>query len=366
VDEVKWGGREEFFRSNTIAKAVATAETIKAPSSPQASAPLQSQGLVVVDGDAFMGESIKPRKVLLRTMSHAEPVFFEQSINQIFAWRGVGKSCLGFGLTAVFAKGGKFLNWEVPERTRVLYIEGELPESQVQERWKQIIGTTNGYARLVTIDKQPGHMFPSFASATGMDAVEATLARLKAEGFDTKVLFLDSISTLFNVAANDEENWITIQSWLISLRSRGLCVFFFHHAGKSGMSRSHSKSEDMLDISIKLEAPTEKETGCLHAVLTYDKARAGLSEQPTEIKMRRTHSDSCLCRKNPGEIVIGCRGDQVKWECRSAIDAKKAEAIQMFSENQTVRQIAKSLKVPVSTVGSWRSAWVADRNEREL
>ena len=311
---------------------------------------------VTVDGDKFLQEKIRPRKVLLRTISNHEPVFFEQSINQIFAWRGLGKTCLGLALTAAFAKGGKLLNWEVTEPIRVLYIEGELPESQIQERWRQIIGETNGYARLATIDKQPDHMFPSFATPTGMERVEATLAQLESEGFRTEVLVLDSISTLFNVSANEEENWITIQSWLIGLRSRGICIFFFHHAGKSGLSRSHSKSEDMLDVSIKLDFPKEKEEGGLHAVMSYDKTRAGLSEPPAEIKMRRVHSENCSCRKTKS-MVIGCPGDKVEWIYQLAIDTRKIDAHQMFSEGASVTVVAKALKIPIGTIKTWRTAW---------
>ena len=102
----------------------------------------------------------------------------------------------------------------------------------MQERWKQIIGKTNGRARLVTIDKQPEHSFPSFATAEGMARVEATLAQCAAEGFPVDVLFLDSVSTLFNIAANDEENWILIQSWLLRLRTQGMCIFFFPSRGE--------------------------------------------------------------------------------------------------------------------------------------
>jgi AAA domain len=315
---------------------------------------------VMVDGDSFMLEKIAPRKVLLRTKTKREPIFFAKSINQIFAWRGNGKTCLGLGLTMAFAKAGSFLNFEVLEKANVLYIEGELPEEQMQERWRQIIGKTEGRARLITLDKQPEHLFPSFASEIGMARVEETLKQCEADGFKVEVLFLDSISTLFNIAANDEENWIKIQSWLISLRSRGICIFFFHHAGKSGMSRSHSKSEDMLDVSIKLDTPAEKEEGCLHALLVFDKARNGINEPGAEIKMRPAHSADCLCRSGTGHsLVVGCRGDSVTWEHQVSIDLKKAQAFEVFASGDagTIRTMAKDLDVPRSTLGRWRKEW---------
>jgi RecA-family ATPase len=291
------------------------------------------------------------------------PIFTEQSINQIFAWRGLGKTNIGFGLTAAFAKGGDLLNWEAPQRSRVLYIEGELPAAQAQERWKQIIGETNGYARLITIDKQPGNTIPSLATAVGMARIEKTLTQLESDGFKTDVLFLDSISTLFNMNANDEESWLAVQTWLIKLRSRGLCIFWFHHAGKSGMSRSHSKSEDMLDVSIKLEAPKEPEAGCLHVLMSYDKARAGYSEPQQEIKMHRVHS-ICLCQTKAG--IVGRPGDRVRWESKAPGDQKRSEAEQRFRSGKSNADIAEELDITPSTVRVWRKRWKDDHEQQTI
>jgi hypothetical protein len=313
------------------------------------------QPLITVDGDAFIQENIKPRKALIRLIDRKSPIFTEQSINQIFAWRGLGKTCLGFGLTKAFATASSFLNWEATDRCRVLYIEGELPASQAQQRWRQIIGPTAGYAKLVTIDKQPDNMIPSLASQVGMAKVEKTLAALESQGFKTDVLILDSISTLFNIPANEEEGWLGIQSWLIKLRSRGLCIFFFHHAGKSGLSRSHSKSEDMLDISIKLDHPKDPDTDCLHALVHYDKYRSGFAEPDAEIKMYRRHSANCLCGRS--KTVVGCSGDSVEWERKLSGEGKRADAERMFQDGMANQDIADELDITPSTIRNWRKKW---------
>jgi hypothetical protein len=355
----EWGKREADFRRLTIAKAIVSAEKTKDEPSKTNANPGTTEPprpFVMVRGDSFMLEKIAPRKVLMRTKTRGEAIFYAKSINQVFAWRGNGKTCLGLGLTAAFATGGSFLNFESPVPVNVLYIEGELPEEQMQERWKQIIGNTGGRARLVTIDKQPEHTFPSFASTEGMARVEATLAQCESEGFSVDVLFLDSVSTLFNIAANDEENWINIQTWLLRLRSQGLCIFFFHHAGKSGMSRSHSKSEDMLDVSIKLDTPDDKEEGVLHAILEFDKARHGISEPRAAIKMRPMHSPACACNATKGKLV-GCRGDSVSWEHEILTDLKKAQAFEMFVRGVSVRKAAQDLGVNKSKVGRWREEY---------
>jgi hypothetical protein len=314
------------------------------------------QPFVMVDGDAFMLEKMKPRKVLCRTKDKKEAVFYAKSINQIFAWRGNGKTNLGMGLVWAFATAGSFLNFEVPEKVNVLYIEGELPEEQVQERWKQIIGNTGGRTRLVTLDKQPEHRYPSLASEAGIARMEETLKKCAEDGFQVDVLFLDSIGSLLNMEGNEEGNWIRVQSWFMSLRSRGICLFFMHHAGKSGLSRSHSKSEDMLDVSIKLDNPTEREEGCLHAVLHYDKARHGLSEPDAEIKMKPVHTEDCVCRKMGG-VVLGCRGDKVEWHYEPSQNVKKAQAFEMWAAGGSVRSVARDLEIPQGTAARWHREW---------
>lgn len=374
----KWLNREQYFREHTIATAIKTTERIngEAPNTAEGKVAVKSkvaeaanqvtgglETLVASNGDGLMKEIVAPRRVLLQTISNKEPVFFEQSINQIFAWRGTGKTNLGLGLTKAFATAGSFLNWEVPQRSRVLYVEGEMPLAQLQERWKQIVGHTDGYAHIVAVDKQPDHIIPSLSTKIGMDKVEATLAKLESEGNKIDILMLDSISTLFNIKANDEETWIAIQAWLIKLRSQGLAIFFFHHSGKGGMSRSHSKSEDILDVSIKLEDPEQKEEGILHAAMSYDKSRSGLSEPKAEIKMRRMHSNNCPCMKTPG-CLIGCRGDSVQWEYKVLTDSKMEKAFKMFDEGSTLGEVAKEFRVARSTVQYWKTKWDSNRAAR--
>lgn len=314
--------------------------------------------LVTISGDDFLAEDIPPRKVYIRLISTGEPVIFEQSINQIFAWRGVGKTCLGLGFACCLATAGDFLNFRCEERVHVLYVEGELPASQMQDRWKAVVGKTDGYAHLATIDKQPGNRYASLATDAGMTKIENKLAEMKAAGSEIKVILFDSISTLFNIQANEEDEWIRIQEWFISLRSRGVTVFFLHHAGKGGFSRSHSKSEDMLDVSIKLEAPDEQEPGHLHAIMSFDKARAGLNERPAEIKLQRTHSEKCKCGARPIAGMF-CPGDGVKWE-HAQTKNPKFVAEGLFAQGAKIKDVASLVKVPEGTVKYWHANWARE------
>ena len=224
--------------------------------------------LVVSDADAFLEKYIPPREVLMKTRADSA-IFYAQSINQIFACPGevpakpISLSESSERLSAEV----NCLTWSALRPTRVLYVEGEIPASQLQDRLKQVIVNSSKNLRIITLDEQPDNEIPSLLSEYGRKLIEEAIG-------DAEVLVLDSISTLFNFSTNDEENWLAVNAWLKKLRSKGLCIIFLHHAGKTGLQRGSSKAEDLLDTSIKLEQPRDYriEEG-LRANLTFDKTR---------------------------------------------------------------------------------------------
>ncbi len=223
--------------------------------------------LIVHDLTEFKTAEFPVREPLVRLDGHDTVIFFDRSLNQIFAWRGTGKTMVALALAGAIATGGKFLNLRATRKSRVLYAEGESPNAQLQERVRLLIGPTDpGFFRFITLDSQSNGI-PSLSTATGRQALEEALG-------DAEVLVLDSISTLAWIPTNDEEEWLELLSWFARLRSRGLCVIFLHHAGKSGLQRGHSRSEDMLDVSIKLsKSPEDDELDWLKLKLEYDKFR---------------------------------------------------------------------------------------------
>jgi len=227
----------------------------------------RTRRLIVHDLQDFLTESFLAAEPLVRLTATDIPVFTSSSINQIFAWRGTGKTMVSMALAGAMARGAEFLRWHATRKTKVLYVEGESRNSQLQQRARALIGPTDpGYFRILTFASQVGGIQP-LSTPEGRQAIEAEMGA-------TEVLFLDSISTLGWFATNDEENWLEFLRWLNHLRQLGLCIIFLHHAGKSGMSRGHSRSEDMLDISIKLTRDeADKDVDWLKVTMEYDKFR---------------------------------------------------------------------------------------------
>lgn len=294
----------------------------------------EPQPLVVVGADDFLKLDIPPREVLLESMEHKCPVIYGQSINQIFAWRGTGKTNVALGITKALATGGTFLRWKGTRPCNVLYVEGELPAAQMQERMRLLVGETDGHARLITLDLQPDNEIPTLARMAGQRLIEDALDC-------TDVLILDSISSLFGISTNDEENWLQIQNWFKQLRSKGLAIIFLHHAGKSGLQRGHSRAEDMLDISIKLSQPRNysPEQG-LRCVLQFDKVRG-----------------TAMVDSAPLTISLETLNGEAVWKTAASAEEQKQQAFALYDTGASVRVVAEQLGVSVGKAQSLRAQW---------
>ncbi|MGC2170075.1 MAG: AAA family ATPase, partial [Candidatus Sulfotelmatobacter sp.] len=202
----------------------------------------------------------------------ATPVLTAKSVNQVVGFRGSGKSNFELSWAVALATGTDFLCYQTVRACRVLYIDGELPDEQIQERLQYFAsGEVVANLFVVSVDKlrKEGLTAPYINTAEGRAAIEKLCELLHVE-----ILILDSMSTLMSLGTNDEENWIAINNWFIQLRSKGLCVKPVMHAGKNqGLgSRAHSRAEDQPDLNIQLIA-LDEESDNLHCKLEYRKVR---------------------------------------------------------------------------------------------
>lgn len=202
------------------------------------------------------------RQLLTREFPEREPILapwlLTQSLNMIYAWRGIGKTHMALGIGFATATGGKFLKWEAPRPRRVLYLDGEMPGAAIRDRLRALVDADDrefdpSYFQIVTPDAQDGPL-PDLATAAG----QATIERIAAE-HDSELIVVDNISTLCRASGpeNDAESWRAPQEWALRMRRAGRSVLFIHHSGKGGAQRGSSKREDTLDVSISLTRPTD-------------------------------------------------------------------------------------------------------------
>jgi hypothetical protein len=290
----------------------------------------------------LINRELPAREVLL---SQGEtPVLFEASLNQIFATRGLGKTNLALGLAGCLASGSNsFLRYHAPKATNVLYVDGEMPLVQLQERIRVFVGDVPSF-RYVNAEDLPGCRIPSLSVKDGKGQAAIVAA---VEAHESQVLVLDSLATLFRFETNDERSWIELEDFFKLLRQKyRLCVITLHHAGKAGLQRGHSRGDDLLDVSIKLDKFPEWEPGDgLQFQLKYEKVRHGgylesfdaaLIEGKWEVNPPTASTDEVkeLLDKGKGRIAIAKATGVPEWKVRKIQAQMKAEGLTKLNKEK--------------------------------
>jgi len=80
----------------------------------------------------FLNLGIPPREMLL------SPILPERSLSILYAPRGIGKTLLALSIGLAVASGSNLLRWSTPKPRRVLYVDGEMILSDLQQRLSEI------------------------------------------------------------------------------------------------------------------------------------------------------------------------------------------------------------------------------------
>ena len=173
----------------------------------------------------------------------------------LYAWRGIGKTFFALEIAYAVASGGSFLGWTAPKPRGVLYVDGEMPGTVLQERIARIVSSSEqeaapGTFRIITPDMQEAGM-PNLSEQAGQQEIGRHIDET------TELVIVNNLSCLVRGGGreNDAESWLSVQDWALRLRSRGKSVLFVHHAGKGGAQRGTSKRENVLDVVLLLRRP---------------------------------------------------------------------------------------------------------------
>ena len=287
----------------------------------------------------FITKEYPPRDMLLA------PVMAVQSLNMVFAQRGIGKTYFSLSVAYAVASGGAvFGRWFAPSPARVLYIDGEMPAVTLQHRLQSIAAGAESdihdpdLLRIITPDEQDEAM-PNLATKVGQEAIEPFL-----EG--VKLVVVDNLATLARTGkANDEDSWLPVQEWLLSLRRRGISVLLVHHAGKNGTQRGTGAKEDILDTVLELKRPNDYRTdeGARFEV-HFSKAR-GL-----------TGDD---CEPFEAQLALDDAGN-FAWLTRRVEDAEEERVRELLREGNSERDVAEETGVNKSRVHRIREKMIRE------
>lgn len=275
------------------------------------------------DMNTFLDKSLPTRKPLLWDKETNGVVFYGNSLNQMFAFRGLGKSLTSIALVKVLAEGGDFLRLHSDGGARVLIVDGELPQQQLQERFAQFIGKSERVKFMSPETMPKGENFPILSVVEDQKKFLHQIA-----GFKPNVILIDSVTRCFRFDTNDSDAWQVVNNFLLDLRFLGYCVILVHHAGKGGTQRGRSDGDDNLDVSIKLAPPSGWSPGDgLEFEWMYEKVRhAGILPSFTA----KLKDGSWVLQDDPLEDDIKAR----------------------LMKKQSIRRVAAELDIAASKV--WR------------
>ena len=280
----------------------------------------QPPALVSLNMKDFLSMPIPERGFLLH------PVLPVQGIGIMYAPRGIGKTFAALSVAVAVASGGAVFNWRAPMPKKILYVDGEMPATSMQNRLTALV---SGMAvpphalenlSIITPDLQPCPM-PDLSTVSGQAALEPYLK-------GTDMVVMDNIATLCRTGKeNESQSWQTMQAWLLELRRRGITVLLIHHAGKSGDQRGTSAREDIMDTVISLRRPREysmAEGARFEVHLT--KARGIVGEEA-----------------KPFEANLVAEGNALQWQTKELEDVELEELKRLLSEGYSIRDCAEEM-----------------------
>lgn len=178
----------------------------------------------------------------------------------IGAERGIGKTWLGYNIASLLttAAGPLFGRMTIPTTRNVLYLQGELDETQASQRWAMLHAGADPFAppdlphlaesfdqvRLRAVERRStvkvdGEVFTDTYTDASLDgALEATI---DAMGIDVVILDPWAVFYSGNENSNDQVEAVLQELRHIGMRRR-VAWIIFHHFGKSSEQR---EPEDM-------------------------------------------------------------------------------------------------------------------------
>lgn len=258
--------------------------------------------LVTVDCQKLLMMDLRPIEFVI------EPILPVKGIGMLYAWRGVGKTYVTLELAYCVATGTpKCFVWNIPEKRRVIYVDGEMDVESLQDRLREIVRghdmaiPEENFFQFITPDLQANFQ-PKINTHEGQAAIESHL-------LPGDLLILDNLSALSPCSNEDETgDWVMVQAWLLKLRRLGITTLFMHHAGKSGSQRGFSGREDLINVTVNLRRPEgyqveDQLRAEVHLEKIRGKSAVGEWVQPFEIQLT-TENGGALWLQRPLKHII--------------------------------------------------------------
>ncbi len=221
----------------------------------------------------------------------------EGTLLMVYGPAGAGKTYLMLAMAVAVAYGIEILGWRPPEPAPVVYVDGEMVATELQQRLKDLM-----LPILKTLDHpwQPLHIVTPDLQPHGIKPIDtaegkaALIDLVKEKG--ARIVVLDNLSCLTNPEDdNAAGSWQAVQELLLALRRCKIAVILGHHSGKNGQQRGTSRRADILDVILKLTPVTDQDDARTRVTIEFEKGRALESaDKQTFIACLEPHPDGGL------------------------------------------------------------------------
>jgi RecA-family ATPase len=278
------------------------------------------------------------------------PITGKGKIVQVWANAGHGKTWFCLEWACSIANGQDFLKWKYSDGKKiephpVLYVEGEMSVSELQERLLLIeerygeITFNKNYFFIAPLREQPEQTFESLTSKAGRDNVENTAKRIFKETGKKPFIFLDNITALTVMQEKEGVDWVELVQWLNRLRAQDYGVIFLHHGTKAGDTSSGSNlKERSIDISMHLSIPEDEE------LLDLD------DEKNTQIKVKFDKWREFNFTQHSKPFIAVLNRDNTKWSHEPLFSKKQREVKKFLDTGLKPQEIVKKTKISQATV----------------
>ena len=221
------------------------------------------QGLTTLTLNQFVAKTYPP------ITYYMYPIISNECLGMIFALPGKGKTLFALELAWRCSQGLDFMDWKFNNMIKpppVLYVEGEMSATQVQDRVSSMVERDRGLKDfdldnfyIAVLKEQPNESYQKLKTPEGRLNVQNSADMIYKKTGKKPIIFLDNVRFLMgNFNEKEGQDWIDFVLWLATLRAKGYSTYFLHHAVNTGEKASGSGYQDSnLDVNIKLSQPDE-------------------------------------------------------------------------------------------------------------
>jgi hypothetical protein len=281
--------------------------------------------LVVADLLDFLTMNLDPIDFII------EPILPVNNSMMVYSPTGAGKTYVMLYMAYAVAIGAPdCFVWPVPAARHVVYVDGEMDASTLQERLTEIakgwgnILPSRTFFKTITPDLQPKFP-PRINTKEGRFRIEEHLQ----EGC---LQVLDNLSTLCPGGDEEEsEDWAAIQEWILYLRRKKIATAVVHHAGKSGTQLGTSKKEHQLSSNLRLKSSMDW------------RPEEGLKVEARLDKLRRRGKDGRFDARwvQPFEISLRVDEGAATFSIRPMLELLRQKAIKMLQAGMRENDVAQ-------------------------